>query len=387
MNKTLSSLYDYFFNYRFVLSGKRLKWIDYAKGITIFLVVYHHAFVGLQTAGLYVNSWLININMAVYSFRVPLFFILSGLFIHQGVSKRGIGSYIGYRSRILLYPYILWAFLQISIAYFAKAYVNFPWKWQSYLYVFYEPKSTGQLWYLLALYNASVIYVLLHTKLKVRGMWHLIIGIGLYLLVPFVIFNSMLQELFINYIYLAIGTVISQFVLNKDNAKLFSSYKLFLILIPLFAISQYYWMMHEGMDPYFIQYGANGITWSWVLQKEINLILYFGIVVIGCAFTINICYILQRYGRFSFLRVIGYHSLYIYLMHIVFEASVRAVFLHVFNCYNTFIVLPSQIIISVIGSIMLYNLLLHFNMKFLFEYQPVYIKPIFEKFNTTKAYE
>jgi hypothetical protein len=110
-------------------------------------------------------------------------------------------------------------------------------------------------------------------------------------------------------------------------------------------------------------------------------------VIIGCAFTINICYIIQRYGRLSFLRVIGYHSLYIYLMHIVFEASVRAVFLHVFNCYNTFIVLPSQIIISVIGSIMLYNLLLHFNMKFLFEYQPVYIKPIFQKLNPTKAYE
>jgi fucose 4-O-acetylase-like acetyltransferase len=384
MKEGFLNIYDYLFNYRSILDSRRLRWIDYAKGVAIFLVVYHHSFIGLESSGVVVNSWLININMAVYSFRVPLFFILSGVFIHQGFIKRGLAKYVGYRSRILLYPYILWAFLQVTISFFVQPYINFPWRWQSYLYLFYEPKSTGQLWYLLALYNASVIYVLLYSKVGVRGIGHLIIGIILYLLVPLVIFNSMLQELFINYIYLSMGVVISKFILDKRNTALFSSLKLFLCIMPFFIVSQIYWMKHEAMNPYFIYYGQSGFNLSWLLRTEINMVFYFIIVLIGCVFTINICFILQKYSPIPFLRVIGYHSLYIYLMHIIFEASIRTIFLHVFNCYNAFIILPVQILGSVIGSIMLYNTLLHFNMKFLFEYSNLEFKLFYDRLLLSK---
>jgi len=386
MKDQLLSFYNYFFNYKEILRRKRLVWIDYAKGVAIFLVVYHHAFIGLESSGVSVNSWLINTNMIVYSFRVPLFFILSGLFIKRGLSKRGLKKYIFYRSRILLYPYILWAFLQITISYFVQPYINFPWHWQSYLYLLYEPKSTGQLWYLLALFNASILYVIVNTKLKIGDTGQVIFAVILYILVPLVIFNSMLQELFINYIYLVLGTVISKFILNDSNKKYLASYKTFLMLIPLFIFSQIYWLHHESLNPYFLNYGHAGISFPWLLSTEIGLVKYITIVIIGCIFTINVCFLLQKHDSIPFLKVIGFHSLYIYLMHIIFEASIRTVFLHLFNIHSAFIILPSQVILSVIGSIMLYNLLIHFNLKILFEYDSNYVKTFFSrwKFYPTK---
>ncbi|MGH2643997.1 MAG: acyltransferase family protein, partial [Chitinophagaceae bacterium] len=154
MKEALSGFYNYFFNAGHILSSRRLAWIDYAKGISIFLVVYHHSFLGLISSGLKVHPLLITTNMIVYSFRVPLFFILSGVFIQQGLKKRGLAKYIGYRSRILLYPYLLWVFLEVSVGYFVQAYSNFPWSPVAYLAAFYNPKLLGPLWYLIALFNA-----------------------------------------------------------------------------------------------------------------------------------------------------------------------------------------------------------------------------------------
>ena len=48
---------------------KRLKWIDAAKGSAIFLVIYGHL--------LYSGTWDI-VNRAIYSFHMPMFFVLSG---------------------------------------------------------------------------------------------------------------------------------------------------------------------------------------------------------------------------------------------------------------------------------------------------------------------
>lgn len=374
MKSTATWFYNYFFNADAILKSKRLSWIDYAKGIAIFLVVYHHAFLGLQAAGLKVNTWLINTNMIVYSFRVPLFFILSGVFIQQGLKKRGLKKYIGYRSRILLYPYLLWAFLQISLSYFFRAYTNFPWGAKLYLFIFYEPKYMGQLWYLLALFNASVIYVLLYTKLKIRGMGHLVLGIILYLLAPALSFNSMLQQFSIFYIYLAIGTLISSVILDHKNDRIFGSWKTFLIILPFFIVSQLYFIHHENMDPFFMNFDKTGFSGLWLISKDGIMLQYFLIVIIGCMLTVNICFFLQKWGRLLFLRVIGFHSLYIYLLHLILVVVVRTIFIYFIHYDNTAVILLLQIITACAGSVMIYNTCRHWNLNFLFEFDPADLK-------------
>jgi fucose 4-O-acetylase-like acetyltransferase len=67
--------------------ARRLFWVDYAKGIAIILVVYRHILIGIERSGIEVSVWLRNANEMVYSFRMPLFFILSGIFISRTISR------------------------------------------------------------------------------------------------------------------------------------------------------------------------------------------------------------------------------------------------------------------------------------------------------------
>ena len=377
-NFVFGNIPDYLFNRTNALSNKRLAWIDYAKGIAIFLVIYHHAFLGLLAAGLPVNKFLINLNMAVYSFRVPLFFILSGLFISQGLKKRGLEKYLKYRGKILLYPYLLWAILQVSFGFFFRSYSNFPWGPKLFLFILYEPKYTGQLWYLLALFNASAIYSLLTVKCRLKKTHHLLLGLVLYLLAPALSFNSLLQQLSIFYIYLIIGTLLSNSILS-GNLHL-ESYKRFVILLPIFVVSQIYFLRHENMDPFFISYKNAGLSANWLLNSDIKMIKYLLIVLIGCSITINLCFILQRWQKMKIIRLIGFHSLYIYIMHIILIVTVRTIFIYILNYRNTFVILPTQVILAALISIVLYNICKNSGLNWLFEFDANAFKTIFQKF-------
>src|SRR5271155_4829946 len=89
----------------------RLAWIDYARGIAIFLVLYRHIFEGIKRAGLDTShyAYLEHANIIFFSFRMPLFFIISGLFVGSSLNKRGLREFILNKWRLILYPYFLWA--------------------------------------------------------------------------------------------------------------------------------------------------------------------------------------------------------------------------------------------------------------------------------------
>jgi len=72
---------------------KRIDWIDQARGFSIFLVIYAHNF------PLY--------EAYIYSFHVPLFFFISGMFHYKKVT---IGI-VKKRAKMILAPYFIWAFL------------------------------------------------------------------------------------------------------------------------------------------------------------------------------------------------------------------------------------------------------------------------------------
>lgn len=73
--------------------GKRLDWIDQARGLSIFLVIYAHNY------PLY--------EAYIYSFHVPLFFFISGMFHPKTVTV----SVIKRRAKMILVPYFIWAIL------------------------------------------------------------------------------------------------------------------------------------------------------------------------------------------------------------------------------------------------------------------------------------
>ena len=90
-------------------AGTRVEWIDATKGIGIMLVVLAHCWRGLIDSSIMQwNDGLRLLDYGIYSFHMPLFFLLSGL--------TGGGALYGRRQRYIVtklksvaYPYFLWS--------------------------------------------------------------------------------------------------------------------------------------------------------------------------------------------------------------------------------------------------------------------------------------
>ena len=92
-------------------TNKRLDWVDMAKGLSIFLVVmmYAASSVGEDTGGVGALHWAIAFATP---FRMPEFFLISGLFLAQ-VIDRPWRAYADRRIVHYLYFYVLWALIHI----------------------------------------------------------------------------------------------------------------------------------------------------------------------------------------------------------------------------------------------------------------------------------
>lgn len=105
--------------------GKRITYIDIAKGIGILCVVLGH-----------VNLWD-KLDMLIHGFHMPLFFFLSGYLFKATDGK----SFIIKKARTLLWPYLLFYLLNIVLSPYVKG----------------MPIGGGT-WFLLALFYAEIIY-------------------------------------------------------------------------------------------------------------------------------------------------------------------------------------------------------------------------------------
>lgn len=93
-------------------SSDRLSWVDTAKGLSIILVVMMHSAygVGEETGEAGILHWIIG---WATPFRMPEFFLISGLFLSQ-VIARDWRRYADRRILHYFYFYALWAVLQIG---------------------------------------------------------------------------------------------------------------------------------------------------------------------------------------------------------------------------------------------------------------------------------
>src|SRR5690554_6514824 len=96
-----------------IVMQERNAWVDYAKAIGIILVVYGHVARGVFNAGLPMDEELfVLVDSIIYSFHMPLFFFLSGLFFYDSLMKRGTGGLIVNKVDTIVYPFIVWSLLQ-----------------------------------------------------------------------------------------------------------------------------------------------------------------------------------------------------------------------------------------------------------------------------------
>src|SRR5438128_1324688 len=141
-------------------SHGRIDWVDYAKGFCIVFVVMMHSTLGVeQAAG--EQGWLHTVVAFAKPFRMPDFFLISGLFLAQ-VIDRDWRTYLDRKLVHFAYFYVLWTAIQFGFKAPGLA-AESSWAHVGYLYLesFIEP--FGTLWFI---YLLPIFFVV--TKLTRR---------------------------------------------------------------------------------------------------------------------------------------------------------------------------------------------------------------------------
>lgn len=126
--------------------NKRIEWIDFCKALGIYLVVFGH-FLPVGTP----------FKIIIYSFHVPLFFVLSGYLLN---TNRSWHQQMLHRVRALLGPYFVFA--AISSTYYLVYQANLTEIISKFFYWQGETIWNDPLWFLFTLYITEVIaYTLL----------------------------------------------------------------------------------------------------------------------------------------------------------------------------------------------------------------------------------
>jgi fucose 4-O-acetylase-like acetyltransferase len=98
-----------------ITSGTRSNIVDIVKGIAIALVVYGHTAQGMIHRRWWVGPGALFSDEFIYSFHMPAFFFVSGLFVMSSLAKRGSRHFAIDKIKTILYPYVLFAIISVTI--------------------------------------------------------------------------------------------------------------------------------------------------------------------------------------------------------------------------------------------------------------------------------
>ncbi|MEN7550744.1 acyltransferase [Rapidithrix thailandica] len=321
------------------LNTQRLPWIDYAKGLAIVLVVYRHVANGIDRAGITMPQWVDMVQQSVYNFRMPLFFILAGMFVCRSLQKRSIREFLKYKLHSIMYPYFLWGCFQVGIQVFFSQYANSDRGLQDFLYLLYLPREIDQFWFLYTLFNVTVLFALFQFYAQPKPWMQLLLATGFYWISTMDGLQnySLIQDTLNFYLYFALGNFVADGLLNKNNYSIFSSKRLLLVLSPLFLLSQWYWIQHPDL-------------------RMAQPFVFAGIAVLGSAFLFNLSFLFQKHKVLQVLRIIGNHSLYIYIMHVIVMAATRIVLMKFLGISQWQVLLGVGVLFGIFLPVIMYNL-------------------------------
>ena len=150
-------------------AAKRLPWLDIARGMGIALVAIGHALGGtIDSPAGKGAPFIREAFFSIYTFHMPLFFILSGLMVQRrvGAAPRDFG-----KSMLidLVWPYFLWSVIQFTVIYALGSLVNKEIEryWPTVIGMPWRPVS--QFWFLYALFLLHLFALTCLPRLRPAG--------------------------------------------------------------------------------------------------------------------------------------------------------------------------------------------------------------------------
>lgn len=293
--------------------------IDYARSIAIFLVIIGHLIqYNIQN---FDDNYFFKL---IYSFRMPLFMLISGYVSYKSLFEKDIKIDLNNKLKSVFYPFVLW-----SLIYYV---INEKF---DYINIFLSPASGY--WFLWVLFWIYII-----TKFSI-----LLYNVNKYLsIIPFLILMtfstnhfeiSMIRYMFI---YFFIGLLLARY---KSNISVYlTKMNKFLIIVSLITLIIVFVSLipfyDRGMNFYYEYFGSNSIGIK-LLAYGFKIIL----ALIGITLTLIFSYkINQKLRKNNILLVIGSkYTLHFYLLNIFLVSTVSINFMYAFllNTLITFSIL------------------------------------------------
>src|ERR1700679_3099624 len=142
-----------------ITSGTRSNLVDIVKGIAIILVTLGHTAQGMVHRGWWDTPAASFFRALIYSFHMPAFFFVAGLFVHRSLQRRGKLAFAAEKMKSILYPYLLFAVIYAAarplIGRFEMS--TDPFQWQTFLLKVADGDAS---WFLFALFFCLILALL-----------------------------------------------------------------------------------------------------------------------------------------------------------------------------------------------------------------------------------
>lgn len=291
----------------------RINYLDTIKGMAIVLVILGHVLDGVIHAQLPLNATFGYLLYSfIYSFHMPVFFILSGMFFEHSFFKRGPVSFLKNKIITVLLVYYVWSFGQTVIEVILSRYTNNHIPVSSLITFLYEPRA--QFWFLWDLFRMFLLTAAIY---MISPRFGLIISCIVAALSFWIHHISGFVIVHDDYLYLLLGILLTK-----------TKFRFGPVLILMFLVNISAVLLH-------IQ-----LYWSAMILLGIS-----GSVAMFSLGKVMQCKILDYMGR---------NSLPIYLMHVLATAAVR-IALKGLHIVNPWIHIPLGTAAGVIVPLMIYH--------------------------------
>lgn len=312
----------------------RYLWVDCAKGIGIILVVYGHVVRGLINADIVSSNKILSyVDSIIYTFHMPLFFFLSGLFFSKTLYNNGECRTLLSKIDTVIYPFIVWSLIQGFIEVFLSSYTNGHVTVVEVLSLVWSPRA--HFWFLYVLFASMLCFVLFQHFFGRFGRFGrvccFISSFIIYILSSNMESMGIVKDFSESFIFFVIGCFFFQL---RAHEIIFS--KLYLVTAFLVFISMQL-VFHLVFD------------FNFNDKNLFSLILS----VLSFLFVSSLSYNLTSFFS-KFIAYIGSMSLYIYLLHILAGSGVRIALKSVFHVNSFSVHLFFGILLSLVLPVIFY---------------------------------
>ena len=346
---------------------KRIPWPDYVKGAAIVLVVLGHLIIGLgladadtvgQNHDVTLGGWDYAVAW-IYSFHMPAFFFISGLFAWH-TSRKTFGDFITAKLRTIAYPYFVWSAIQILLVLAMSGRTRHEAHWLDLLTIAYRPVM--QFWFLYALFAISLVFAVLR-KLRFNAAGIFAFSVVLYFFDLFLQSPTNIPEdvlhilswICSDMIYFAAGVAVSSKLLA--GLPQVSTKRLAAVAVICCGL------LTLGVGCFApLGLPENPTRYMVLCQFAIEPLL----AALGVAMLCSLGEIFVRHRVFSFVRRYGVLSLEIYVAHVIAMAGVRITLSKLLHVDNTALQLMAGLSAGIYLPLALWWLCRRFKFPYLF---------------------